>query len=80
MPLDGNIFDTILELDDKDVSHEGGITAIVNNLNKLYTKDELNEKFEDLKHLECYRRSTKTQQFVVEFDQVYIKLKRHGTV
>ena len=61
------------------ISHDNGITTIINKLNSLYKKDKLNEKFEDLKHFESYKRSTETQmqQFVAEFDQAYNKLKRH---
>ena len=57
MSLEGKALDTILELDDKDISHKDGVTMIINKLNKLYKKDELNEKFEDLEKFENYKRS-----------------------
>ena len=80
MSLEGKALDTILELDDKDISHEDGVTLIINKLNKLYKKDELNEKFEDLEKFENYKRSSETpmQQFLADFDQAYNKLKQHG--
>ena len=80
MSLEGKALDTILELDDKDISHEDGVTLIINKLNKLYKKDELNEKFEDFEKFENYKRSSETpmQQFLADFDQAYNKLKRHG--
>ena len=43
------------------ISYEHGITTIISKLNSLYKKDELNEKFEVLQHLERYRRSTETE-------------------
>ena len=80
MSLEGQALDTILELDDKDISHEDGVSIIINKLNNLYKKDELNEKFEDLERFESYKRSSETQmqQFIADFDQTYNKLKRHG--
>ena len=80
MSLEGKALDTILELDDKDISHKDGVTMIINKLNKLYKKDELNEKFEDLEKFENYKRSPETpmQQFLADFHQAYNKLKRHG--
>ena len=45
-------------------------STIINKLNSLYKKDELNEKYEDLEPFDSYKRSPEmqTQQFVVEFD------------
>ena len=69
MSLEGKALDTISKLDDKDISHEDGVTLIINKLNKLYKKDELNEKFEDLEKFENYKRSSETpmQQFLADF-------------
>ena len=80
MSLEGKALDTILELDNKDISHENGVHLIINKLNKLYKKDELNEKFEDLEKFENYKRSSETsmQQFLADFHQAYNRLKRHG--
>ena len=70
MSLEGQPLDTIIELDDKDISHEDGVTIIINKLNNLYKKDKLNEKFEDLERFESYKRSSETQmqQFIADFD------------
>ena len=80
MSLEGKALDTILELDDKDISHKDGVTLIINKLNKLYKKDKLNKKFQDLEKFENYKRSSETpmQQFLADFDQAHNKLKRHG--
>ena len=80
MSLEGKALDIILELDDKDISHNNGVTTIINKLNSLYKKDKLNEKFEGLERFESYKRSPEMQmqQFVAEFDQASNKLKKHG--
>ena len=66
MSLEGKALDTILEFDDKDMLDDNGITTIINKLNSIYKKGELNEKFEDLECFESYKRSPETQmqQFV----------------
>ena len=61
MSLEDKALDTILELDDTDISHENGVNLIINKLNKLYKKDELNEKFEDLENLKTTRDHLKPQ-------------------
>ena len=79
--LSGKALEAILELDDKDISSQDGVKLIVEKLNILYKKDELHEKFQDLENFESYRRASDTdiQQFLIEFDQRYHKLKRHQT-
>ena len=66
MSLEGKALDTILEFDDKDILDDNGITTIINKLNSIYKKGELNEKFEDLECFESYKKSheTQMQQFV----------------
>ena len=79
--LSGKALEAILELDDKDISSQDGVKLIVEKLNILYKKDELHEKFQDLENFESYRRASDTdiQQFLIEFDRRYHKLKRHQT-
>ena len=82
MTLQGKALDSILELSDEQISSEQGVDRIISKLNDLYKKDELNEKFEDLEKFESYKRDpdTSMQQFMIDFDQNYNKLRRHGTV
>lgn len=82
MTLQGKALDSILELSDEQISSEQGVDRIILKLNDLYKKDELNEKFEDLEKFESYKRDPETsmQQFMIDFDQNYNKLRRHGTV
>ena len=77
MSLSGKALEAILELDDKDISSKDGV-KLVEKLNILYKKDELHEKFQNF---ESYRRASDTniQQFLIEFDQRYHKLKQHQT-
>ena len=79
--LSGKALEAILELDDKDISSQDGVKLVVEKLNILYKKDELHEKFQDLENFESYRRASDTdiQQFLIEFDRRYHKLKRHQT-
>ena len=81
MSLTGKALETILELDDKDISNKDGVVMIINKLDGLFKKDELNEKFEDLERFETYKRPPETsiQQFLVEFDQRCTRLKKHNT-
>ena len=71
MTVEVKALDTILELDDSEISDKEEVNKI-NNLNSLYKKQELNEKFEDLEKFEtCQRpRSTPMQQFLFDFDGV----------
>ena len=71
MFLTGKALETILELDDKDISNEDGVVMIINKLDGLFKKDELNEKFEDLERFEAYKRPSETpiQQFLVVFEK-----------
>ena len=81
MSLSGKTFDAILELEDEALSSESGVKQILEKLNTIYKKDELHEKFQDLENFESFKRSENTsiQEFLVEFDQRYNKLKRHQT-
>ena len=81
MSLSGKALEATLELDDKDISSKDGIKLIAKKLNILYKKDELHENFQDLENFESYRRASDTniQQFLIEFDQCYHKLKQHQT-
>ena len=73
MSVEGKALDTILELDDKDISHDNG-TITINKLNSLCKKDELNEKFEDLVCFESYKRSPEMQM-----QQFLQNLMKHTT-
>ena len=81
MSLSGKALEAIRELDDKDISSQDGVKLIVEKLNILYKKDELHETFQDLENFKSYRRASDTniQQFLIEFNQRYHKLKRHQT-
>ena len=46
MSLTGKALETILELDEKDISNEDGV-RIINKLDGLFKKKELNEKWEE---------------------------------
>ena len=81
MSLSGKALEAILELEDADISAKNGVKSIINKLDALYKKDELHEKFKDLENFESFKRSSDTsiQQFIVDFDQRYNKVKRHQT-
>ena len=65
MTLEGKALDTILELDDSEISDKERVIKIISKLNSLYNKDKLNE-------------NTPIQQFLFDFDHVYNELQRHG--
>ena len=58
MPLSGKALESILELDDKDITSQDGVKLIVEKLNILYKNDELHKKFQGLKNFESYRRAS----------------------
>ena len=81
MPLSGKALESILELDDKDITSQDGVKLIVEKLNILYKNDELHKKFQGLKNFESYRRASDAniQQFQIGFEQYCHKLKQHQT-
>ena len=81
MSLSGKALESILELDDKDISYQDGAKLIAEKLNILYKKDELYKKFQGLENFESYRRASDVniQQFQIRFEQCCHKLKQHQT-
>ena len=83
MKPEGKALNTILELDDNEISNKDGKIKIVNKLTNLYNTDKLNEKLEVSEKFETYRLTpcTSMQQFLFEFNHkyTYIKLRRQGT-
>ena len=81
MSLSGKALEAILELEDDILSSDSGVKRILEKLNTIYKKDELHEKFQDLENFESYKRSENSsiQEFLVEFDQRFNKLRRHQT-
>lgn len=64
----------------EDISHKNRVSIIINKLNVLYKKDELNKKFEDPERFEGYKRSLETPmpQFLADIQQAYNRLRCHG--
>ena len=60
MTLEDKALDNILEFDDNGISHANGVNTVTSKLNRMYKKDEINEKFE--------RKESSLQEFLVEFD------------
>lgn len=60
MTLKEKALDNILEFDDNGISPANGVNTITRKLNRMYKKDEINEKFE--------RKESTLQEFLVEFD------------
>ena len=56
MTLEGKALDTILELDDSEISGKEGVNKIINSLSNLYKIVKLNEKFKDLEKFEPRKR------------------------
>jgi len=82
MTLQGKSLDAALELTDTEISADTGVNLIIAKLNLLYEKDEINSKFEDLENFESLKRldNMTVKEFLVDFDQKYSKVKKHGTV
>ena len=80
MTLYGKVLGNILELNEEQISYDQGVDRIILRLTDLYKKDELNEKFEDFgKTCRVRQPETSLQQFNVDFNQKYHKLRQHVT-
>ena len=47
MYLKGKTLQTILKLDEKDISHDDGVTTTINKLNSLYNNSKIYSAFKD---------------------------------
>ena len=71
-----------LEGDTAVISGTDGVDKVIEQLNRLYKKDKLVEKYNALESFETYKRnsSTSIHDFLTEFENCYHKTKSHGTI
>ena len=55
MTLEDKDLEAALELDDAKVASKDGVLAIIEKLDMLHKKDELQEKFNDLENFESFK-------------------------
>ena len=80
--LDGKALDAIFELTDAEINHADGVKNIIAQLDKLFKKETLTEKIEDIESFENFVRSDdmSIKDYINEFDKRLKKLSSHKIV
>ena len=82
LSLEGEAQNAALELATADIATAGGVDKIIERLNKIYKKDELLQKYNDLEAFQTYKRpvNTSIRNFLIEFEKRLSKTKSNGTI
>ena len=69
--LEGKALDAVFELTDAEIQHANGVDNIIKRLDKLFKKNTLTEKIEDIESFENFVRSDdiKIKDYINEFDK-----------
>jgi len=79
LTLQGDARDAIRAMDKDDIAKENGVDLIIQELDKVYLKDETTRAFCAFKEFVEYRRQSGVSfsKFIVEWNQKYGEVKKH---
>ena len=77
--LDGRALDAVLELKDAEINSDTGVDEIIKKLDKIFKKNTLTEKIEDIEKFENHLRSehVSIKDYITTFDKYTNKLRVH---
>ena len=77
LTLSGKALNAALQIPEEDLAKDDGVETLLKQLDTLYIKDELSEKFKALEAFETYRRpsSSSIRDFLIEFENKHFKIK-----
>ena len=77
LTLSGKALNAALQIPEEDLAKDDGVETLLKQLDTLYIKDELSEKFKALETFETYRRpsSSSIRDFLIEFENKHFKIK-----
>ena len=80
LTLSGKALNAALQLPEADLKKEDGVDTLLKQLDTLYVKDPLSEKFRALESFETYRRPAdlSINDFLIEYENKYFKIKEFG--
>ena len=80
LSLKGEAHEAALQVSEDDLVKDNGIDYVINELDKLYKKDDTLKKFEILDSFETYRRPANTtiKQYIIEFEKKKRKAETAG--
>ena len=80
LSLKGEAQEAALQVSEDDLVKDNGIDYVINELDKLYKKDDTLKKFEILDSFETYRRPANTtiKQYIIEFEKRKSKAETAG--
>ena len=79
LTLEGEAQDAVLELSTAEITQKDGVKKIIAQLDKIYKKDELSQKYSALEAFENYKRTTNVtmRECLTEFEKKLHKIKSY---
>ena len=80
LSLQGKAYETVLEMEEEEITAEDGVKRILDKLGTIYKKDKIDSAYEAFEKFIHYKREPETNisVYITEFERRYVKAKAHG--